>query len=369
MNRAFSIYLDIVRFTAAFLVYVYHSNNRLLVKDILPASNYGHSSVIVFFVLSGFVIAYVTATKESNFPAYAASRISRVFVVTIPAIVLTLVLDSIGRELYPKLYASYPWDQFIPRIAGATLLANEVWTVSITFFSNVPYWSICYEWWYYVGFAMLVFLPARTGIWAAVGLFLLLGPKIALLAPIWALGVLLFHWKRLERISLQAAWVVAIVSIAGLVAYHAAEVGEILSEWLKSRIGEDAHKHLTFSKFFLGDYLLGVLVFANFVAMRRILHDMPLGLAAVERPVRYVAGFTFTLYLLHQPLFLFWGAVLRGDPGGYGTWFAITALMMASVMVVGHFTENRRYQVRKALHASFSSLFQRRELARSANND
>ena len=44
MNRAFSIYLDLVRFLAACLVYLYHSNQRLLSTEILPVSNYGHSS-------------------------------------------------------------------------------------------------------------------------------------------------------------------------------------------------------------------------------------------------------------------------------------------------------------------------------------
>ncbi len=40
-------------------------------------------------------------------------------------------------------------------------MLNEVWFISITSFSNVPYWSICYEMWYYVGFALIVFLPGR----------------------------------------------------------------------------------------------------------------------------------------------------------------------------------------------------------------
>lgn len=42
MNKGFSIYLDLVRFLAACLVYIYHSNQRLLVEEILPASNFGH---------------------------------------------------------------------------------------------------------------------------------------------------------------------------------------------------------------------------------------------------------------------------------------------------------------------------------------
>lgn len=369
MNRSFSIYLDLVRFTAAFLVYLYHSNQRFLSEALLPASTYGHSSVIVFFVLSGFVIAYVTATKESDFPRYAASRTSRVFSVTVPAIVLTVVLDSIGRRLYPEIYGGYPFDQFLPRIVGSLLLANEIWTVSITSFSNVPYWSICYEWWYYVAFALITFLPRQLGLPLAAVLLLALGPKIAVLAPIWGLGVLLFRWRALQGMPIGAAWVLALASVLGIIAFHAHGVGEFFTEWLKSQIGETAHKNMTFSKFFIGDYLLGLLVFTNFAAMRRVLHTHGLGLHLIERPVRFLAGFTFTLYLLHQPMFLFWGAVVRGDPGGHGYWFTVTALTLLSIGVVGHFTENKRHLFRKALHQRFDRLPGRNLRARFAVHD
>ena len=50
------------------------------------------------------------------------------------------------------------------RGAASLLLLNEVWFVSITSFSNVPYWSICYEMWYYVAFGLVMFLPRRIGL-------------------------------------------------------------------------------------------------------------------------------------------------------------------------------------------------------------
>ena len=77
MPRPFSVYLDLVRFTAACLVYLWHANQRWLVEPVLPMSGYGHSAVVVFFVLSGYVIAYITATKERDWATYAASRLSR----------------------------------------------------------------------------------------------------------------------------------------------------------------------------------------------------------------------------------------------------------------------------------------------------
>lgn len=356
MNRSFSVYLDVVRFTAAFLVYLYHSNQRFLTEALLPASHYGHSSVIVFFVLSGFVIAFVTATKESQLPAYAASRISRVFSVTVPAIVLTVILDAIGRQLVPEIYSGYPFDQFIARIGSSLLLLNEVWFVSITSFSNVPYWSICFEFWYYVTFAMVVFMPKRVGTLAALGVGLALGPKFLLLAPLWWLGVLLYRWRASQRWSGSVSLVIAVLSTVGIVAFHAFGVSELCSDWLMGVIGRENHRLLTFAKFFVGDYILGVLVFLNFASMRNVLARHGQSLLLIERPVRLVANYTFTLYLLHQPLFLFWGAVVHGDPAGPGFWFTVTALMLLTVGVVGHLTENRRYILRDFLFRTMSRL-------------
>lgn len=356
MNRPFSVYLDLVRFIAAFLVYLYHSNQRFLIEARLPASDYGHSSVIVFFVLSGFVIAFVTATKESELPAYAASRISRVFSVTVPAIALTVVLDAVGRQLMPEIYSGYPFDQFLARIGGSLLLLNEVWFVSITSFSNVPFWSICFEFWYYVAFAMIVFLPRRIGLAAALATGLVMGPKLLLLAPLWWLGVLLHRWHATQHWSPPTSLALAAGSVVGVVVFHMWGVSELCSDWLKGLIGEEAHRELTFAKFFIGDYLLGILVFINFASMRNLLGHHGHGLLRLERPIRMVANYTFTLYLLHQPLFLFWGAVINGNPAGPGFWLIVTVLMLLTVGVVGHLTENRRYILRDALYRQFSRL-------------
>lgn len=349
MNRVFSVYLDAVRFIAACLVYLYHSNQRALVQELLPASNYGHSSVIVFFVLSGFVIAYITASKENDWASYSASRLSRVYSVALPALLLTLLLDTVGRQFHPALYA-YPYEQFAVRLGAGLGMLNEIWFVSITGFSNVPYWSICYEAWYYVAFGLLCFVPRRRAWLALAALALLLGPKIVLLAPIWAAGVLLFRWQALQRLPLPWALILLPASLLGIIAFHHYAVQASLSDWLKGQIGTHWHTQLTFSKFFLSDYLLATLVFANFAAVRRLAPWLG-GLLLIERPVRFLAAYTFTLYLLHQPLFLFWAAILRGDPRGPGYWLATTALVALSVLLVGHFTEQRRHGLRRWLLA------------------
>lgn len=353
MNRSFSVYLDLVRFIAACLVYLYHSNMRLLVTDILPASKYGHASVIVFFVLSGFVITHVATTKEKHWIEFTASRLSRIYSVVVPALVLTPILDFVGRQLYPALY-DYPFDLLAVRLVASLLMLNEVWFVSITSLSNVPFWSITYEAWYYVLFALVWFVPGRVRWWLAGALLLLIGPKLLLLLPVWASGVVLYRWRRLQDISAGCGAALVLVSVVAIVAYHHLGVFELISRWTVGVIGEIAFRELTFSRFAIGDYLLCFLVCMNFVGMRRIADHLAPLLLAIEKPVRTLAAYTFTLYLLHQPFFLFWGAVIRGDPSSLGYWLALTAATAASIALVGHFTENRRHHLKafflKLLH-------------------
>ncbi len=352
MGKTFSIYLDLVRFIAACLVYVYHSNQRLLATDPLPLTGYGHSSVIVFFVLSGFVIAYITDTKERQWTSYAASRISRIYSVALPAVFLTIALDGVGRHYLPALY-TYPFDNFLLRTVSSLLLLNETWFVSVTSFSNVPYWSICYEMWYYVAFAMWVFLPRRAACMAVAALALALGPKVVLLAPIWMLGVLLYRWQRLQTMSQALGWCLVLVSCVGLVAFHRADTTEVVAAQFKNLVGDYWYTQLTFSKFFSSDYVLGTLVFLNFAGMRRVSDSLGPLLLRLERPIRFLAGYTLSLYLLHQPLFLFWAAVLRGDPAGRMYWAQTTVLVALSVWAFGWATENKRHLLKRGLEQRF----------------
>jgi peptidoglycan/LPS O-acetylase OafA/YrhL len=361
MNRPFSIYLDLVRFGAAVLVYLWHSNMRMLVQDILPASNYGHSAVIVFFVLSGFVIAFVTDTKEKTWVAYTASRLSRVYSVVLPTLILTPLLDAFGRQLYPAMY-DYPFDRFALRLLGCGLMLNESWWVSITFFSNVPYWSIAFEFWYYVIFALVMFVPRGWRIWAVLAVCAFVGPKIALLLPVWWAGVLLYRWRWLQTWSPGVSWALVLLSTAGIVLMHAAGVYEMAADLMRGWVGADRFRELTFARFVVGDYLLGLLVFCHFAAVRNVAGQLAPLLLPVERPVRWVAGYTFTLYLMHQPLFLFWTAVVQGDPKGHGFWWTVTALTAVSVVALGAVTEHRRDALRRWLQRLLQALHDRGRL-------
>lgn len=346
VQRSFSVYLDIIRLAAAVVVYLTHSG--LIVDGKVFLGVYGHSAVVVFFVLSGYVIAYVTDQKETDWRTYTASRVSRVYSVVIPALVVTLVADAIGRAHDPSLY-KYPWDQFTVRTVGAMAMLNEFWFISITPFSNVPYWSIAYESWFYLLFGVAMFAPGKWRWVLPVVLLLTIGPKIAILFPLWLAGVALYHWRALQVTTALVAWGLIVVSWVGVIGLHLAGFFDWTYGLTRQLLGDWLFVQMAFSKFALGDYVLTALIVANFAGMRAVAHQFDRMLLPFARPVGAVASVSFTLYLTHQPLVLFWAAILGIDRQGWSGWWLVTVLVAVSVFLLAQLTEKRRLPLRRAL--------------------
>jgi peptidoglycan/LPS O-acetylase OafA/YrhL len=83
----------------------------------------GLDAVMVFFVLSGFVIAY-TSERESTATIFVASRIARLWSVLLPALLITAVADAIGVWFNPNLYSSVLGGHYADDHAFTRLLVN-----------------------------------------------------------------------------------------------------------------------------------------------------------------------------------------------------------------------------------------------------
>ena len=80
MSRRESIYLDLVRSLAALAVVLDHAAGLFR----LPCYPFwGHQSVMVFFVLSGYVICYVADTRETTPRAFVVARLARLWSVLV----------------------------------------------------------------------------------------------------------------------------------------------------------------------------------------------------------------------------------------------------------------------------------------------
>lgn len=356
MTPAFSTYLDVLRFMAACLVVIYHSKNPLFTQEWIPFSNYGHEAVIIFFVLSGYVIAYVSDTKERAPTAYWSSRLARIYSLAIPAVLLTIILDSIGERLASQFYeGKTTHDYWYIRLASSWLFTNEAW-VSIMSFSNVPYWSLCYEMWYYVLFSLYTHLDGRRRTVLITIVCILVGPKILLLFPLWVLGVIIYRWKAPYLLPVWAGWALFSLSLVLLGLYSHFRLTGVLSDWLLQIIGEHWHKQLAFSKFFIGDYLLGAIIFINFIGARRIADCVSGSMLKGSGMIRRISDFTFSLYILHQPLLLFWASLINWPSQGYTFYLAIMASACMSIVVIGTILEKQRFPLRKWIQARFTSI-------------
>lgn len=113
MNNNFSALLNSCRWGAAFLVVLSHVRHLILIdyKDIEYKSIFikgfyfitglGHEAVVVFFVISGFLVGGLTVRKWSvklSYKDYFAARFSRIYSVLIPALLLGAGLDWIGLD-------------------------------------------------------------------------------------------------------------------------------------------------------------------------------------------------------------------------------------------------------------------------------
>src|SRR5262249_39107293 len=139
---------------------------------------YAQTAVRGFFVLSGFVIAYVVDTKERTGHDYFATRFARLYSVVIPALVLSIVCDwAHGRSLVEQ----------IGRYIATFLLANNLWILPdrMTPLSNAPFWTMSYEATYYAMFGALIFSRGAARPIAVLILAAFAGPRILILAPIW----------------------------------------------------------------------------------------------------------------------------------------------------------------------------------------
>lgn len=345
MKREFSLYLDLIRFLASILVVVTHINHRAIIAEPLP--QLGHDAVMIFFVLSGFVIAFITDKKESDPRSYSISRIARIYSVAPVAILLTLLLDPISLAIDPRYIGESTLDLWSIRAVSSFFFVNEIWGVSIQTFSNVPYWSLNYEVWYYVMFGIIVFTSGMARVVSITAILLFLGPKILLLAPIWWLGVFLYRSQWLAKTGEAIGWLLFASSFALFHFYIQYDVRHMLSGWLMRQIGEHWFTELAWSKWFISDYLVALIVTLNFVGFRAIAHRFSGVLSPCAKPIRSMASYTFALYLLHQPLIWFFAALIQGDPQQPYFLLSVLFLVALSVYLLGQVTEHRKQFYRR----------------------
>ena len=338
MRRGTSLYLDAVRFFAAFFVFIDHYADHQITGGLFyQLAPYGAEAVVVFFVLSGYVIAFATDTREHTVQAYLVNRAARIYSVALPALVATFLLDTIGLSINPELYLSLPEFQQhgqIWQFISGFLFVNQLWSMNTPIGSNLPYWSLGYEIWYYLLFGMALFGSKNWRFIGTIALLLIAGPRIAALFPLWLMG-----WAT-YRITSRCP--------PGKLFSHIFFTGAIIG-WVGYEIFAHIHgRPFGLAPLFLHreqlvqDYIIGLLFSLSLLGVSAV---APLFERLSERladTIRWTAGATFTLYLFHMPLLMFVGALLPWPRTSIALRLTLFVVPLLASFAIAELTERRK---------------------------
>jgi len=349
MNKSTSLYLDFLRVIAAFGVVLVHANLQWFSNNLFLRPELGHKLVMVFFVLSGYLIAFTVDKKNKGSKIYLIDRFSRLYSVVLPALLFTYLIDFLGRRINPGFYVDkINLDHQLMRFLLNFAYLQQVWTLCTKPSTNTPFWSISYEFWYYMMFWVVCYFNGLKRYLGIAILVLVVGLKILLLLPVWFLGVLAYKFSGKMLVNARQARViftVTLLAIIGLTFFKDITFFEDKLPYGKAP--------LYFSSQFLFDWGYGIIIALNIYSFNAsaFLNEIP---PTLDRPIKYLSSITFTLYLFHIPMLYFIAATVPYDRSSY---LQIVPILIGVVFVVNLFaiiTEKQRARFKQLIEKLFN---------------
>lgn len=312
--------LDGLRGIAALAVVLQHARTYLFadlsflppqslaVRALYFLTGFGHAAVMVFFVLSGFLVGgSVLAAIESgrwSWRRYLLQRGTRLWIVLLPALALTALWDRAGLLVtaHPQTLASHArtialgahaWT--VEGHGAVSFMGNALFLMNVlvpTFGTNGSLWSLANEFWYYLLFplAALAVVQRRDSRRALVSVVIfaavawLVGREILCWGSIWLMGTVVARAPRhaLPRRVARTLVLALALALAGVLAYDRATANDVA---------------------LARDLVVGALFALMLYAMRCVPEraDLARAPSRLTAPFLWLAGFGYTLYLVHEP--------------------------------------------------------------------
>jgi peptidoglycan/LPS O-acetylase OafA/YrhL len=355
MNRSLSIFLDALRFLAALIVFGGHFTEPYFSRGLTDRTQWAVSAVAVFFVLSGFVISHVTTVKEKNSFDYATARVARLYSVLVPALLLTALVHLIALRLDPGFIASWidssglahTVHRTLPRLAVLNLITlsflNGLHGHDLNVPLDSPVWSLGFEAPYYALFGIALFTRGAKRLALTIVCCALFGYGILSLFPVWLSGVALHRLTlRINRNRSSSAWIIVgcmVLACAMLIYFHAFEIwisgahGKLFSAITQPR-GRAGPALL----FYFWALIAWLAILAAFAAEQLL----NLILIPLERPIRWCARHTFSLYLFHFPLLILVYVVTHYDRSSHLDQAIVLAVVFLLCVLLSEVSEKKK---------------------------
>jgi peptidoglycan/LPS O-acetylase OafA/YrhL len=347
--RAFSLEIDVSQ----------HGLANLGMKSFYFATSLAHYAVLVFFVLSGFLVGgsvlnEFRQTGGLRVKAYVVARVARIHSVLIPALALGAVADWLGLRVFHGS-AVYEFGHFSHLLwwnaaanQGIGIFFANVACLQTIFKpvlgSNGPLWSLANEFWYYFLFPALL-----MAVWPRIPWFRRCLAAVLAMVLLWMLGAqrdfFFLFWlagvgvRLAPEVRTPPIWLALAVLAGSLVA---AKTSEILRLEMMSPI-RDAVVAVTFS----------VLLW-SLTKRAAPMSSWP------AKCGQQLAASSYTLYACHFPLAVLMATVLMQVPGWRlpgrihdpQSWAAYAALLLVVGGVcfgLSLVTERKHHQLKRWL--------------------
>lgn len=304
LTKNSSTTLDLFRAISSQLVVIGHGVSFCGIAVSLHLPNFPwmqNIAVVIFFILSGFLISYSLGRKKNNddykLPHYIVDRFSRIYVAFIPALFFVFLVDSLSLKINGELFR-YEDNFNIRTFIGNVFMLQDFPTLNFvsSFGSARPLWTLAIEWWIYIYVGVLFFSFKKNPIKSSSIIFIILLSFVPIynlfggrgngLTLYWVYGFLAFYiWNTdiLRKFSLIQIMVLIFILTLTLTLTLTASYTVIstLKEY--------------YPLFAL--YLSGVILLCIEASSRIKFHDW------IRSYSKFFSTYSYTLYLIHYSIF------------------------------------------------------------------
>lgn len=334
-----SITLDLIRALSAQLVVIGHGISFFGIFKSFHQPNFPwvqNIAVLIFFILSGFLITYSTLRKTNyRFSHFFADRFSRIYTAFIPSLLFVLLIDTISKYLKPNHFyyeSAFNLKTFVGNILmlqdnPISVKSNHLLDIT-SFGSARPFWTLAVEWWIYLffGYLFLTILKKKINVINLIILaFLAIVPLYNFvegrgngLTLFWIFGALVFYFasKNIFQKLKQSYKIIILITFVFLAAY---------------RIKNTMQEYEAVFAFSLAMILLILLDLTKDVSFSSL----------STKIIKLVASYSYTLYLIHYSII---SLIVVNFKGQYNPYYLfIFAFIISNIIsfIIGYYTETR----------------------------
>ena len=299
------------------------------------ATAFSHQAVVVFFLISGWLVGGSLLNKLDQpgaMTAYAIDRATRLWTVLVPALCLMLAVGTVtGTVSLAQADFSAANDYSAASFVGNLLGLQTV--LVPTFADNYALWSLSNETWYYLQFPLLLIVfTGRTRVRQLVAATVLvltavgLPTSMTVYFALWLLGALFY--------------------------LRATEVNDDLKP-----------------DFFVKHLMYSLPLVAFLASMQRPLDASPGWMRMLAPAAHLLSEFSFTLYVIHVPMIKLLrhlgmqafgrNRLVANEPIDFAIYFGILLAIMAAAYLSYLLFESHTFRIRRLLKNALRSQVRR----------